>query len=54
MSLKTAVDVLLMYWTAAQEEDGFRFYTDVYQRDQELILSFNTPVAETLMKAMFE
>ncbi|MCY4045081.1 MAG: L,D-transpeptidase family protein [Cellvibrionales bacterium] len=47
--LKKPIDVFVMYWTAAPEEDGMHFYDDIYHRDQQLIELLKTPTEELLL-----
>ncbi|MEO2266687.1 L,D-transpeptidase family protein [Pseudoalteromonas sp. YIC-656] len=37
VTLDKPLDVLLMYWTVAGNEDGLHFYSDVYNRDPALL-----------------
>ncbi|WP_462157921.1 L,D-transpeptidase family protein [Pseudoalteromonas sp. GB56] len=37
VTLDEPLDVLLMYWTVAGNEDGLHFYSDVYNRDPALL-----------------
>jgi len=44
VNLAKPLDVLLMYWTASQNSDGFHFYPDIYQRDKTLLKALNQPL----------
>ncbi|MEW6995087.1 murein L,D-transpeptidase [Colwelliaceae bacterium MEBiC 14330] len=44
VNLKKPLDVLLMYWTAAQNSDGFHFYPDIYKRDQAVLNALRQPL----------
>ena len=48
ISLRTAMPVFILYWTAMVEADGTtRFFKDVYQRDAKLLAAMNrAPVLE--------
>ena len=45
VSLSKPLDVLLMYWTVAGNDEGLQFYTDVYNRDGALLKALTTPLA---------
>jgi murein L,D-transpeptidase YcbB/YkuD len=44
VNLAKPLDVLLMYWTASQNSDGFHFYPDIYQRDKTLLAALKQPM----------
>jgi murein L,D-transpeptidase YcbB/YkuD len=44
VNLPKPLDVLLMYWTASQNSDGFHFYPDIYQRDKTLLQALSQPL----------
>ena len=44
VNLNKPLDVLLMYWTAAQNSDGFHFYPDIYKRDQLVLNALRQPL----------
>jgi murein L,D-transpeptidase YcbB/YkuD len=44
VNLPKPLDVLLMYWTASQNSDGFHFYPDIYQRDKTLLEALSQPL----------
>tara|TARA_B100000929_G_C15499537_1_gene417018 strand:+ start:422 stop:2041 length:1620 start_codon:yes stop_codon:yes gene_type:complete len=46
VSLSKPLDVLLMYWTVSgNDQEGLHFYSDVYNRDAELLKKLTTPLA---------
>ncbi|MCQ8882685.1 L,D-transpeptidase family protein [Pseudoalteromonas shioyasakiensis] len=45
ISLSKPLDVLLMYWTVAGDDESLQFYTDVYNRDGALLKALTTPLA---------
>ncbi|MBD55917.1 MAG: murein L,D-transpeptidase [Pseudoalteromonas sp.] len=45
VSLSKPLDVLLMYWTVSgNDQEGLHFYSDVYNRDAELLKKLTTPL----------
>ncbi len=44
VNLSEPLDVLLMYWTASQNSDGFHFYPDIYERDKILLKALRQPL----------